>query len=666
MFSSMRLSLNVDRADFAAMKNLWSDGDALAFGTDALGQRVYSSRLLGRDSSLVLHGGGNTSVKASATDPLGRTHDVLYVKGSGWDLATIERAGFAPVRLSVLREIAELPSISDPDLVRAQRLALTDPGAPDPSVEAVLHAIIPAPFVDHTHADALVAMTNTPRGAEDVRAVFGDRVIVVPYVMPGFALARAVYELARNLDWSEYDGMILLHHGVFTWGDTARASYDAMIDLVAKAESFLQSKGATTQTKIPVPEDLRTLSRIRRAVSRAAGRAMIAVVDRTNEANGFASMSDVASIATRGPLTPDHVIRTKPIPVVFGKDPVADVGRFGAEYCAYFKRRDAKTKQMLDVAPRWAVWPGHGTIAFGATLSAAAIVRDINQHTIAAIQWAEALGGWRALPESDLFDVEYWDLEQAKLAKGGAGKTFDGRVAIVTGAAGGIGRAIARELSAQGAAVVTVDIAPSDHAFHVVADVTAAGIAANVVDEAVRRFGGLDILVSSVGVFPPSQAIESLDDDAWDRAIDVNLTSHERMLKAAVPYLKEGIDAAVVFVGSKNVPAPGPGQAAYSVSKAGLTQLARVAALELGRDGIRVNVVHPNAVFDTGFWTEEVLQARAAAYGKSVEEYKRSNVLGVEVTSKHVAAVVTALAGPAFACTTGAQIPIDGGNERVI
>jgi NAD(P)-dependent dehydrogenase (short-subunit alcohol dehydrogenase family) len=312
------------------------------------------------------------------------------------------------------------------------------------------------------------------------------------------------------------------------------------------------------------------------------------------------------------------------------------------------------------------VWPGHGTIAFGATAAQAAIVHDINEHTVAAIQWAEALGGWRALPEQDLFDVEYWDLEQAKLAKSGAGKTFDGRVAIVTGAARGIGRAIARELAAQGASVVTVDFAPSDHPHHVLADVTKATTAVKVVEEAVRSFGGLDMLVSSVGMFPPSQTIESMNDDEWRRALDVNLTSHERMLKAAVPYLRNGIDPSVVFVGSKNVPAPGPGQAAYSVSKAGLTQLARVAAFELGRDGIRVNVVHPNAVFDTGFWTEDVLHARAAAYGKTVDEYKRGNVLGVEVTSKHVASVVAALASPTFACTTGAQIPIDGGNDRVI
>jgi NAD(P)-dependent dehydrogenase (short-subunit alcohol dehydrogenase family) len=270
------------------------------------------------------------------------------------------------------------------------------------------------------------------------------------------------------------------------------------------------------------------------------------------------------------------------------------------------------------------------------------------------------------LPESDLFDVEYWDLEQAKLAKSGAGKPFDGRVAIVTGAARGIGRAIARALASQGAAVLTVDVAASDHPAHIVADVTDRRVAPRIVDEAVRRLGGLDILISSVGIFPPSQTIESMNDDEWRRALDVNLTSHERMLKAATPYLRNGIDPSVVFVGSKNVPAPGPGQAAYSVSKAGLTQLARVAALELGRDGIRVNVVHPNAVFDTGFWTEDVLKSRAAAYGKTVEEYKRSNILGVEVTSDHVAAVVAALASPAFACTTGAQIPIDGGNDRVV
>jgi rhamnose utilization protein RhaD (predicted bifunctional aldolase and dehydrogenase)/NAD(P)-dependent dehydrogenase (short-subunit alcohol dehydrogenase family) len=655
------------------MKSLWNDSDATRFGGDPLGLRVYTSRLIGQDPSLVLYGGGNTSVKASGRDLLGHEHDLLYVKGSGWDLATIERAGFAPVRISVLHEVAHAPSISDSDLVRVQRSALVDPGAPDPSVEAVLHAIIPAKYVDHTHADVVVALTNTPNGEADVRSVFGERMLVVPYVMPGFALAKAVHEMSQGIDWSRFDGMILMHHGVFTWGETARDSYESMIGLVSRAEEFLHGRGAfAAVARTPSRgEDLATLSKIRHAVSDIAGRPMVAVMNSSAEAAGFAGLPDVASIATRGPLTPDHVIRTKSVPVVIANDAVGDVRSFVIGYRDYFARCSDGTQRRLDSAPRWAVWPGHGVLAFGGTRPQAEIVADITSHTIAAIQWAEALGGWRALHERDVFAVEYWELEQAKLGKGPGARAFEGRVAIVTGAAGGIGRAVATELAGQGAALVTVDIRPADEipggqSIHIEADVTDPQVAQRTVDEAVRCFGGLDILVSNVGLFPASQAIESVDEGAWQRALDVNLTSHQRMLKAAIPYLRHGVDPSVVFVGSKNVPAPGPGQAAYSVSKAGLTQLARVAALELGGDGIRVNVVHPNAVFDTGFWTDDVLSARAAAYDMTVDEYKRSNVLHAEVTSKQVAAVVAALASPAFSRTTGAQIPVDGGNDRVI
>jgi rhamnose utilization protein RhaD (predicted bifunctional aldolase and dehydrogenase)/NAD(P)-dependent dehydrogenase (short-subunit alcohol dehydrogenase family) len=655
------------------MKSLWNDNDAVQFGSDPLGLRVYSSRLLGQDASLVLHGGGNTSVKTKGNDLLGHEQDLLYVKGSGGDLATIERAGFAPLRIGVLRELAQLPSISDSDLVRVQRTALIDPRAPDPSVEAVLHAIIPARYVDHTHADVVVALTNTPNGEADVREIFGDRVLIVPYVMPGFALAKAVCEMSKGVDWSRFDGIILLHHGVFTWGDTARESYEAMIRLVARTEAFLDERGAfgaVARTRSR-GEDLATLSKIRRAVSDLAGRPMVAVVDASHEAAGFAALPNVASIATRGPLTPDHVIRTKHVPVVIATDAVDDVRSFVIGYRDYFARYSDGTQRRLDPAPRWAVWPGHGVVSFGTTRPHARTVADIASHTIAAIQWAEALGGWRALHEREVFAMEYWELEQAKLASAGNSRPFEGRVAIVSGAARGIGREIATELARQGAGVVTVDVKsaeeiPGGQAIHIEGDVTDPESAQRTVEEAVRCFGGLDILVSNVGMFPTTQPIDAIDDEGWARALDVNLTSHQRMLKAAIPYLRQGVDPSIVFVGSKNVPAPGPGQAAYSVSKAGLTQLARVAALELGPDGIRVNVVHPNAVFDTGFWTDDVVSARAAAYDMTVDEYKRSNVLRTEVTSKQVAAAVIALASPAFSRTTGAQIPVDGGNERVI
>jgi NAD(P)-dependent dehydrogenase (short-subunit alcohol dehydrogenase family) len=327
---------------------------------------------------------------------------------------------------------------------------------------------------------------------------------------------------------------------------------------------------------------------------------------------------------------------------------------------------------MLDLAPRWAVWRDRGVITFGSSVADANVVQDIAAHTIAVIQWAEALGGWCALSEADLFDVEYWELEQAKLKKSGSSRPLEGRVAFVTGAASGIGRAVARELSRQGAAVVGADIrgVPSDDntpaGLHLLCDVTDTSNVTRTVAETVRQFGGLDILVSNAGVFPRSARIEQMDESLWQDALAINLTSHQRVLQACIPYLRHGVEPSVVVIGSKNVPAPGPGQAAYSASKAGLTQLARVAAIELAADGIRVNVLHPNAVFDTGTFSPEVLAARAAAYGLSVEAYKRNNLLGVEVVAHDVALAAAALVGPGFRRTTGAQIPVDGGNDRVI
>jgi NAD(P)-dependent dehydrogenase (short-subunit alcohol dehydrogenase family) len=403
----------------------------------------------------------------------------------------------------------------------------------------------------------------------------------------------------------------------------------------------------------------------------------VARLDRSAAACGFAGHEHVERIAGRGPVTPDHIIRTKRVPLILGDDPTGAVRRYGDAYGDYFRRHAGSGLTMLDPAPRWAVWRDRGLIAFGPTVADANVVHDIAEHTAAVIQWAEALGGWCALPEAELFAVEYWELEQAKLRKAGSGRPLEGRVAFVTGAASGIGRAIARELSRHGAAVVGADIRPDvrrgdppDDAAPagqlLLCDVTDAASVTRAVAATVRQFGGLDILVSNAGVFPRSARIEEMDEALWQDALALNLTSHRRVLQACIPYLRHGVEPAVVVIGSKNVPAPGPGQAAYSASKAGLTQLARVAALELAADGIRVNVLHPNAVFDTGAWTPEVLAARAAAYGLSVAEYKRNNLLGVEVVADDVALAVAALVGPSFRRTTGAQIPVDGGNDRVI
>ena len=656
------------------MKNLWSEQRAKKFKNDPLALRAYTSRLLGEDPNLVLQGGGNTSVKLNITNLFGEPEEVLYVKGSGWDLATIEKQGFAPVKLDLLKGMAELDHLTDTEMVRNQRAAMTDPSAPNPSVEAVLHAIIPFKFVDHTHADSVVAVSNTENGAQRIRDIYGSAVLIVPYVMPGFILARKIFEMTRDIDWRRLEGMILLHHGVFTFSDDAKESYTRMIRLVTKAEGYLKKKKAAVHFfQAKVKEDLPRLARIRQAVSRARNSAVIARWSADDRQVAFANHPKARAIATRGPLTPDHVIRTKRTPVIIGRDPEADIERFSRGYHKYFQRHATAGLKPLDPAPRWAVWPGCGTISFGATLAEAEAINDINEHTIDAILQAEKLGGWQALPEKDIFEVEYWELEQAKLNKSAGAPVFQGKIALVTGAASGIGKACVETLRAHGAVVAALDIDPAitktfkqPEVIGIVCDVTKPRAIEKAVSAAVRRFGGLDILVSNAGIFPPSAAIVETDQNSWQKSLNINLNSHQILMKACIPYLELGVDPAVVVIASKNVPAPGPGASAYSVAKAGLTQLARVAALELASKNIRVNVVHPNQVFDTAIWTQKVLEARAKHYKMSVPEYKTSNLLKTEITSKDVASLVATMAGPVFGKTTGAQIPIDGGNERVI
>jgi len=662
------------------MHSLWNEQEAAVWRDDPLALRVYTSRLLGGDPSLVLHGGGNTSVKMSVPSFFGEMEEVLYVKGSGWDLGTITAAGFAPVRLRPLLRMAELERLSDSDMVQQQRAALLDPTAPTPSVEAILHALIPFTFVDHTHADAVVTIMNTPDGEARMREIYGPKMLIVPYVMPGFILARTVYERTRAINWADLDAILLMHHGVFTFADGAKTSYERHIAIVAQAEAYLaeQTSSAAAVAAVhsaPTPA-LTELARLRRAVSQARGGACLAHLDDSTESLTFANRPDVAAIATRGLLTPDHVLRAKRIPLVIDGEIEDAVARYTADYQHYFDRHApsyTRPLQMVDPAPRWAIWPGQGTLAFGRTLKDLLPIQDIKRHTMRAITHAEALGGWQVLDEAAIFEVEYWELEQAKLGKGGAEPPLLGKVAIVSGAASGIGKACAEALAAQGAAVTALDINPAIRELFKepkirgqVCDVTDRAALKGAVEATVRHFGGLDIVVCNAGIFPSSQTIEEMGAEAWARSLDLNLTSHQQLMQHSIPYLKLGLDPAIVIIASKNVPAPGPGAGAYSVAKAGLTQLGRVAALELGKAGIRVNMLHPNAVFDTGIWTPEVLAKRAASYGISVDDYKKNNLLHTEITSKDVAALVCALAGPLFAKTTGAQIPIDGGNDRVI
>ena len=659
------------------MQSGWNDQEAAACGNDWLAQRVYTSRLLGREPSLVLHGGGNTSVKASRRNILGDDEEILYVKGSGWDLATIDAAGFAATRLSTLQRLATLPALSDSDMMRELKAACTDPAAPTPSVEAILHAIIPFRFVDHTHADAVVAISNTPGGEETLRNLYGSDVLILPYVMPGFILARQIYEATQNVDWSTLKGIVLLHHGVFTFHAEAKSSYENMVAMVDRAEQYLQENGvfsiACTGEYLPVTEDFLQVAKMRKQVSDLVGKPMCARWDFSPEATGYSVLDNVWDIAARGPLTPDHVLHTKRTAVVVDNDSDSATEQFSQQYREYFDRHNNGQLTCLDTAPRVAVWKNRGMLYFSPNVKRLRVVQDIASHTRRAVQWAEALGGWSALPEKDIFELEYWELEQAKLKSSAIAPALEGKVAIVTGAASGIGRACVELLVKRGASVAALDINPQvatqfpmEQVSGFVCDVTDPASVQHAVQKTVQQFGGIDILVSNAGYFPASAAIEALADDVLDKSLQLNFTSHVALLRECIPYLRMGCEPAVVVVASKNVPAPGPGAMAYSSAKAALTQMVRVAALELGQFGIRVNAVHPNAVFDTGIWDEKTLQARGTAYGMTVAEYKTSNVLKKEVTSARVAESIVALCGKEFSCTTGAQLAIDGGNDRVI
>ncbi len=658
------------------MQSLWNAKEAAALDS-AIGLRVYTSRLLGRDHTLVLHGGGNTSVKVTATNIVGETGELLYVKGSGWDLETIAEAGFSPVRMAHVLKLAKLEALSDPQMMNELSTSMTRAGAPAPSVETILHAILPYKFVDHTHADAVLAITNTPDGEKRIRDIYGKDTVIIPYVMPGFDLARLCARKFAAEAHAGTVGMVLMNHGIFSFGATAQESYERMIELVGRAETHLAAHKAW---QLPAPQaapEQRALRldicRLRRAIADCAGVPLLLMTDDTSKALAYARRPDIGVISQQGPATPDHVLRTKRVPMI-GRD----VAGYAKTYAEYFVRNAPKAREpktMLDPAPRVVIDPEFGLGYAGRTAKDAAIVRDLYTQTIDIILRATALGSWCALPEQDIFDVEYWDLEQAKLKKTGAAPPFAGEVALVTGAASGIGKACVEALLRRGAAVVGLDINPAIAAtftgradfLGIRCDIASAAAVTDALEAAVRAFGGIDLLVLNAGIFPGGRRINVLQDDEWRKVMQVNLDANLTLMRECHPLLKLAPRGGrLVIIGSKNVPAPGPGAAAYSASKAALTQLARVAALEWGSDNIRVNTLHPNAVFDTGIWTDDVLAARAQHYSMSVQDYKTNNVLKTEVTSRDVAELAAEMCGPLFAKTTGAQIPVDGGNDRVI
>ena len=670
------------------MENLWSDRDAAAvtaryraegIGPD-LALRVYTTRLLGGDPRLVQHGGGNTSVKTVLPDLAGAPVAAMCVKGSGWDMAEIEPAGLPAMRLDAVRPLAALDALSDEDMVNAQRLSLLDSAAPNPSVEALLHAFLPHKFIDHTHAWAVLALTGRPDGAERAAELYGGRAAIVPYVMPGFALARRA--LAAHEANPEAEGLILAKHGIFAFGDSAEEAYGRMIALVTLAEEHAARARRTVAPAPRRPPSARAadVAPILRglAAERAGGDARRWILDwrAGPDVMAYVDGADLDRKARSGPVTPDHAIRTKGWPLVapaprpgaldeFRAAAAGEFARYAGDYRAYFARHDGRRgppKTPLDPVPRVILVPGLGLFGLGKSAAEARIAADLAETAARVIADAEALDRFESIGEDDLFDVEYWSLEQAKLGKA-AEPPLARHVVVVTGGAGTIGRAAAAAFAAAGAEVAALDLAGADSvpgaALGVECDVTDAAAVRAAFDRVCEAFGGVDVVVSNAGAAWEGR-IGEVDDAVLRRSFELNFFAHQTVARNAVRVMRaQGTGGVLLFNASKQAVNPGRGFGPYGLPKAATLFLSRQYALEYGGDGIRSNAVNADRVRG-GMLTDSLIARRAAARGVGADDYMAGNLLGREVTAGDVAQAFVHLA--LARGTTGALATVDGGN----
>lgn len=661
------------------MRSRWSDTEAAAAvqrwaklpgSNEDVALRVYTSRLIGAEPGLVLHGGGNTSVKTTLPDDLAEPVSVLCVKGSGWDLGDIEPAGLPAVRLETLARLRALERLSDEDMVNAARTRLLDARAPNPSVETLLHAFLPHRFIDHSHADAILSLADQESAESLALEVFEGRLAVVPYVMPGFALAKLAAEVYEANPGCE--GLFLRQHGLFTFGDDAKESYERHVDAVTRAEAFIDAR----RVQVSVPEARADYAALAPALRGCLGAVVLERRD-TDAALAFAADPSLQALSQRGPATPDHVIRTKAVPLLldpaeagddWGAYVAARVRAYREAYDAYFEaqvKAKGVTRTQLSSDPVVALVAGVGIVTAGSTRAAARVAADLYEHTIAVIRGAEAVGRYQALPESDLFDMEYWSLEQAKLGRK-APAPMQGQVVFVTGAASGIGEATARAFAAQGAAMFLVDrdpavaeVAASISAESAVLDVTDAAAVHEAIRACVLAYGGLDHVVSNAGTAPQAP-IERCPPEVFAASLAVNLTSHQSVAAAASAVMRsQGGGGSLLFNVSKAAFNPGKGFGPYAVAKAGLYALMKQYAIEGADAGIRANAVNADRI-RTGLLDEDDVAKRAQARGLDVEAYFRSNLLQRMVTATDVADAFVYLAGAPS--TTGCVITVDGGN----
>ncbi len=679
------------------MKSRWSDADAADFikryaekGVGAeLALRTYTTRLLGGDPKLVLHGGGNTSVKTRARDLLGEDVDVICVKGSGWDMGNIEPQGLPAVKLAELRRLRPLTRLSDEDMVNFQRINLLDSTAPNPSVETLLHAFLPHKFIDHTHSTAVLAITDRPDGEALAREIYGKRVAYVPYTIPGFALAKSVAEIFdKNPD---VEGLVLLRHGIFTFSDDAKTAYERMIEFVTMAEERVAANRkplapAALPKNIARVADIMPILRGAVAIEKneMAGTAKRQILCfRSNPAIlDYVNGAELSRFSQAGVVTPDHTIRTKNLPLVV---PAPEAGKLAewktavekavadyvAAYHVYFARNNERAepkKKELDPLPRVILVPGVGLFGLGASAKDAAIAADIAENTVEVITDVETTGRYEPISEADMFDVEYWSLEQAKLGKG-AEKVLARQVCVVTGGGSGIGAATAKAMAAEGAEIAVLDRdhdaamkaakAIHKHALAIACDVTDPVAVKAAMDKVVEAFGGVDIVVSNAGAAWQGR-IGDVEPEVLRKSFELNFFAHQSVAQAAVHVMKaQGTGGCLLFNTSKQAVNPGKDFGPYGLPKASTLFLMKQYALDYGKDGIRSNAVNADRI-RSGLLTDEMVAARSKARGLSEKDYMGGNLLGREVYASEVAEAFVYLAHAEK--TTAGVITVDGGN----
>ena len=681
---------------------------------DLVDQLVQVSRWVGAETSLAVWGGGNTSVKLTEPDILGRPVRVLRVKGSGSDLKSVTRRDFPGVRLPELLALLDRDDMGDQEMVDYLARCLQEPGSPRPSIETLLHGFLDAEAVIHTHADAIVGLTNTERGREVVEDLFGKETVWVPYRRPGYRLSREVWAAIRARP--EARAIVLEKHGLSTWGATLKDAYLATIDLVTRAEERLRAAARARRPFGPptvTAPDAETRKRVARAVAPVLrgmlgrDRRVVLRFDDGEDIRELAGAPEAARLTQVGPgharphdlLEAPGLLRASPGSGLAGcRGRRAAPGRDGfvRDYTAYFEAHrhgelmkpggggaasPSVTPALTDPYPRVVLLPGLGMFTSGKDARTAGIVADIYRHTAWVIRGASALGPYTSLSAQDAFNVEFWPLELYKLQMAPPERELARRVALVTGGASGIGRAAARRLArrrgprrgdrpgrggrpARGRRGGGGRRARAPSALRL--DVTSEASVEAAVAATVDAYGGLDIVVSNAGI-AHAAAIDRMALADWERSFAVNATGHFLVARAALRVMKaQGLGGSLVFVATKNVMSPGKDFSAYSASKAAEAQLAKVAALEGGPHGIRVNLVNPDAVFrDSGLWSPEVRQERARAQGIAVEEiedfYRKRNLLGVSVLPEDVAEAVLFLASDRAGKTTGCTLTVDGG-----